>query len=48
MGGWVLIPHSNELLPPLSNVRFLVLMQSGILPGYLTGFPAVAQRSHSL
>ncbi len=42
MGGWMLLLHFNELLPPLSSVNFLFLMQVGILLGFATGFPAVA------
>ena len=42
MGGWMLVLHFNELLPPLSSVNFLFLMQVGILLGFVTGFPAVA------
>ena len=42
MGGWMLLLHFNELLPPLTSVSFLFLMQVGILLGFITGFPAVA------
>ena len=42
MGGWMLVLHYNELLPPLSSINFLFLMQIGIVLGFLTGFPAVA------
>ena len=42
MGGWMLLLHFNGLLPPLSSVNFLFLMQVGILLGFLTGYPAVA------
>lgn len=42
MGGWMLILHFNELLPPLTSITFLFLMQLGIVLGFLTGFPAVA------
>ena len=42
MGGWMLVLHYNALLPPLTSVSFLFLMQVGILLGFLTGFPAVA------
>lgn len=42
MGGWMLLLHFNELLPPLSSVNFLFLMQVGILLGFVTGFPAIA------
>jgi len=30
------------LLPPLTSVIFLLLMQIGIVLGFLTGLPAVA------
>ena len=42
MGGWMLLLHFGELMPPLSSVSFLFLMQIGILLGFLTGLPAVA------
>ncbi len=42
MGGWMLVLHFNELLPPLTSVNFLFLMQIGIVLGFLTGYPAVA------
>ena len=42
MGGWMLVLHFNELMPPVSSVNFLLLMQIGIVLGFLTGFPAVA------
>ncbi len=42
MGGWMLVLHYNELLPALTSVSFLFLMQIGILLGFLTGYPAVA------
>lgn len=42
MGGWMLVLHFNELLPPLASVNFLFLMQIGIVLGFLTGYPAVA------
>ena len=42
MGGWMLLLHFNGLLPPVSSVSFLFLMQVGILLGFITGLPAVA------
>lgn len=42
MGGWMLVLHYNELLPPLTSINFFFLMQIGIVLGFLTGFPAVA------
>ena len=42
MGGWMLVLHVNELLPPPTSVNFLFLMQIGIVLGFLTGYPAVA------
>jgi hypothetical protein len=42
MGGWMLLLHFNELMPPLASVSFLFLMQIGIVLGFLTGYPAVA------
>ena len=42
MGGWMLLLHFNDLMPPATDVRFWFLMQIGILAGLLTGAPAVA------
>ena len=42
MGGWMLVLHFNELMPPLTSVTFVFLMQIGIVLGFLTGYPAVA------
>ncbi len=42
MGGWMLVLHFNELMPPLTSVNFLFLMQVGIVLGFLTGYPVVA------
>ena len=42
MGGWMLVLHYGELMPPLTSVSFLFLMQVGIVLGFLTGYPAVA------
>ena len=42
MGGWMLVLHYGQLMPPVSSVSFLFLMQIGIVLGFLTGYPAVA------
>lgn len=42
MGGWMLLLHFNNLMPPATDVAFWFLMQIGILAGLLTGAPAVA------
>ena len=42
MGGWMLLLHFNELMPPPASMSFLFLMQIGIVLGFLTGYPAVA------
>ena len=42
MGGWMLVLHFKELLPPLTSVNFLFFMQIGIVLGFVTGYPAVA------
>ena len=42
MGGWMLVLHFNGLMPPVTSVNFVFLMQVGIVLGFLTGFPAVA------
>ncbi len=38
----MLVLHVNEGLPPLASVNFLLLVQIGIVLGFLTGYPAVA------
>ena len=42
MGGWMLLLHYTEVMPPLLSMSFLFLMQIGIVLGFLTGYPAVA------
>ena len=42
MGGWMLLLHFNQLMPPVTSISFLFLMQIGIVLGFLTGYPAVA------
>ncbi len=42
MGGWMLVLHFNEIMPPLTSASFLFFMQIGIVLGFLTGYPAVA------
>ena len=42
MGGWMLLLHFNEFMPPASDGSFWFLMQVGIVLGILTGYPAVA------
>ena len=42
MGGWMLVLHYGQLMPPVSSISFLFLMQIGIVLGFLTGYPAVA------
>lgn len=42
MGGWMLLLHFNELMPPATEGSFWFLMQIGIVLGLLTGYPAVA------
>lgn len=39
MGGWMLLLHCNELLPPLTSVNILFLMQIGIVLGSSPAFP---------
>ncbi len=41
MGGWMLVMHFLLLMPPLTDVTFLFLMQVGLILGFLTGYPAV-------
>ena len=42
MGGWMLLLHFNELMPPATDGSFWFLMQIGVVLGLLTGYPAVA------
>ncbi len=41
MGGWMLLLHFNELMPPAGDATFWFLMQVGIVLGLVTGYPAV-------
>lgn len=41
MGGWMLLLHFNEFMPPATDGAFWFLMQIGIVLGLLTGYPAV-------
>jgi len=41
MGGWMLLLHYNELMPPATEGSFWFLMQLGIVAGLLTGYPVV-------
>lgn len=41
MGGWMLLLHFNELMPPATTGSFWFLMQVGVLAGLATGWPAV-------
>ncbi len=42
MGGWMLLLHFNEFMPPATEGTFWFLMQLGIVLGLATGYPAVA------
>lgn len=42
MGGWMLLLHFNEYMPPAADASFWFLMQIGVVLGLLTGYPAVA------
>lgn len=42
MGGWMLLLHFNEYMPPATEGTFWFLMQVGIVLGLVTGYPAVA------
>ncbi|WP_160010627.1 DUF4396 domain-containing protein [Nocardioides sp. AX2bis] len=41
MGGWMLLLHYNELMPPATDASFWFLMQLGVLLGLATGYPVV-------
>lgn len=40
MGGWMLLLHYGEAMPPATEGSFWFLMQVGIVLGLLTGWPA--------
>lgn len=40
MGGWMVLLHYNELMPPATEGSFWFLMQLGIVLGLVTGYPA--------
>ena len=42
MGGWMLLLHFNDLMPPATDGAFWFLMQIGIVLGLATGYPTVA------
>ena len=41
MVGWMLLLHTNDLMPPVTAGSFWFLMQIGIIIGLVTGYPAV-------
>lgn len=41
MGGWMLLLHFNEFMPPATDGSFWFLMQVGIVLGLITGYPVV-------
>ncbi|ROR91873.1 DUF4396 domain-containing protein [Nocardioides aurantiacus] len=41
MGGWMLLLHVTEYMPPATEGSFWFLMQVGIILGLVTGYPAV-------
>lgn len=41
MGGWMLLLHFTETMPPATDAAFWMLMQIGIVLGVVTGYPAV-------
>lgn len=41
MGGWMLLLHYNELMPPATDASFWFLMQLGVVLGLVTGYPVV-------
>lgn len=41
MGGWMLLLHFTETMPPATDATFWMLMQVGIVLGVVTGYPAV-------
>jgi len=41
MGGWMLFLHFGWVMPSVTDVTFLFLMQIGLILGFLTGYPMV-------
>ena len=41
MGGWMLFLHFGWVMPAVTDVTFLFLMQIGLILGFLTGYPMV-------
>ncbi|MDP9378201.1 MAG: DUF4396 domain-containing protein [Actinomycetota bacterium] len=41
MGGWMLFLHFGWVMPGVTDVEFLFLMQVGLILGFLTGYPMV-------
>ncbi len=41
MGGWMLFLHFGWVMPSVTDVTFLFLMQVGLILGFLTGYPMV-------
>lgn len=42
MVGWMLVLHSNNAMPPVTEGTFWFLMQIGVIIGLLTAYPAVS------
>lgn len=41
MGGWMLLLHFGWVMPAVTDVTFVFLMQVGLVLGFLTGYPMV-------
>ena len=41
MGGWMLFLHFGWVMPSVTDVTFVFLMQVGLILGFLTGYPMV-------
>jgi len=41
MGGWMLFLHFGWVMPGVTEVEFLFLMQIGLVLGFLTGYPMI-------
>ncbi len=51
MGGWMLLLHFNEFMPPATEGTFWFLMQLGIVLGLVTAYPVVSwlsRRPHAV
>ena len=42
MLGWMLLLHVNGIMPAVTDVTFVFLMQVGLVLGFIAGAPAIS------